>query len=445
VLRGWPLASLLAALLLAVPAQAEPEPIVGPVYLGDVVTVAANATLTLGPGVQVTGPGHFEVFGSLVIAGDPARRAEVSVPILLMENSTSRFEHARLWGVHGPAVSALGGELEARDVAIEANGEGIVAGSGSRIELTDATLHANAGAALRMNGTANVTISRSLLDGNGRGIDVASGTLLVQDSTLRGDTTLLAVVWDGAPLEARIARNDFAAAHATAGPLVVLRSLAGAGPAVAFAGNRIHGGAVGVLVLGPGPSFESRNDTLDANAVGLSLHAGTARLTGTALGNDRDLEGVESGDVLLDNVTYLRTATATVPMTSARAFSWGAVGLGVAALAIVGLLVAQPVARRLHAQRPSPAAEPMAPVRRVEVPTLSAQELRILRDVAANPGSPQAAVAARLGMTRQALHYHVKKLEARGLLRKVAKGRETLCTVPAEVAASLPRDAETPA
>jgi predicted transcriptional regulator len=56
-------------------------------------------------------------------------------------------------------------------------------------------------------------------------------------------------------------------------------------------------------------------------------------------------------------------------------------------------------------------------------------ERRILDDVLAHAGTAQAAVAARLGLSRQALHYHVKKLEARGLLSKTPEGRETRCEV----------------
>ena len=78
---------------------------------------------------------------------------------------------------------------------------------------------------------------------------------------------------------------------------------------------------------------------------------------------------------------------------------------------------------------PADAAEPD-----VDTP-LRPQEVRVLRDLLQHPGTPQSAIAQRLGLSRQALHYHVKKLEARGLLTKITKGRETHCYARAEAEA----------
>jgi predicted DNA-binding protein (UPF0251 family) len=449
--RAVLLVALLAALALAPDSRA--DPLVGDVYLDDVVVVAPNATLELGPGVTVTGPGHIEVWGSLVVAGEPARRAEIAVPILLLGNGTSRADHARFWGVHGPAISVSHGAFEAHDVAFEASEMGLRASNDSRVGLTDAVFRNNAGPALSVGGRASVSLSRAVLEGNGRGIVVSSAlSLLVADSSFRGDAPQVDVAWAGGPVNVSLARNDLGALHPTGGPLVAIRA-SGTGsiavddppPLVNLSGNRIHGAAVGLFVAGPGPALESRNDTVDQNVVGVVLAQGTARLRGTTLGNDRDVEGGETGDLTLDNVTFLRAQAATLPQGAPGAFPWGAVGLGAVALALVGLVIAQPIARarerrRAAAAPPATSFPAPEPEEVQETPALTHQELRILRDVVANPGSPQAAVATRLGMTRQALHYHVKKLEARGLLVKVAKGRETLCHVPPGVAATLPPD-----
>jgi len=433
--RGWLVAALL---VLALAPGARAEPWVGAVYLDDVVVVAANDTLEWGPGVAITGPGHVEVWGSLVVEGDPAHRAEVAVPVLLLGNGTSRVEHARFWGSHGAAIAVSHGALEAHDVAFEANREGLVVANDSRVDLRDASFRGNAGPALVVQGSPRVSLSRGLVEANGRGIEVSSAaSLLVEDSTLRGDAPLVDVAWDGGPLNASFARNDLSALQAGGGPLVAIHAASGEepAPALSFSGNRLHAATVGVLVEGPGPAFESRNDTLDANAVGLSLRGGTARLVGTTLGNVRDVEGSESGALTLDNVTYLRAAAATVPQGAPAAFPWATLGLGAVALALAGLIVAQPLAKRRRARAAPPAPEAPAPR---SLPALTPQELRILRDLAAHPGSAQASAAARLGMTRQALHYHVKKLEARGLVVKEAQGRETRCRVPDDVAAGLP-------
>lgn len=434
-----PLALLVLLVAGGATAQAESEPLSGPVYLDDVLVVAANATLSLGPGVQVTGPGHFEVWGSLVIAGTPASRAEIAVPILLLGNGTSRFEHARLYGSHDAAIVVRNGSLDAHDVTIDSNGVGVSAESGAFVDLRDVTFRANAGSALRVAGAQSVSVARSLFLANGRGVSVTGGRALVQDSTFRGDATQIEVAWTGGALNASFARNDLAAEHLSGGPLVVLRGFAGA-PAIEFAGNRMHGAAVGVLVAGPGPTLVSRNDTIDENVVGLSLNRGEATLIGTRLGNARDVEGSATGALVQDNVTYLRPQAAIVPQAAAEPFPWAFLGLG--ALVLAGVLTAAFVvpARRRAQELPEadPAPPPPPPPTPIPTPTLTPQELRILLDVVANPGSAQAAIAQRLGMTRQALHYHVKKLDARGLLRKEAQGRETHCRVPPEVAAALP-------
>ena len=69
--------------------------------------------------------------------------------------------------------------------------------------------------------------------------------------------------------------------------------------------------------------------------------------------------------------------------------------------------------------------------RRGAEPPLRRMEQVVLDEIRAHPGRAQAEVAQALGLSRQALHYHVKKLEQSGLVVKVTRGRETLC-FPAE-------------
>lgn len=68
-------------------------------------------------------------------------------------------------------------------------------------------------------------------------------------------------------------------------------------------------------------------------------------------------------------------------------------------------------------------------------------ERQIFDTIVANPGSAQSAIAAKLGLSRQALHYHIKKLEKAGFITKVPQGRETLVYAtqqPPAVAAAEP-------
>lgn len=73
---------------------------------------------------------------------------------------------------------------------------------------------------------------------------------------------------------------------------------------------------------------------------------------------------------------------------------------------------------------------------------LRSVEREILNVIIATPGKPQSAIAADLGVSRQSLHYHIKKLESQGFITKVPRGRETLIFAKEEaVAAAKAADA----
>jgi len=147
-------------------------------------------------------------------------------------------------------------------------------------------------------------------------------------------------------------------------------------------------------------------------------------------------------------VTYLRGEEAAPAPVAPAKWSWWVLGAAIAALA--GAAVLAPRLRRPRAPRhaglralgpaPPPRDAPRTPDLRTPITGI---ERRILADVIAHPDTPQRAVADRLGYTRQALHYHVKKLEARGLVTKLVEGRETRCRVPPGVASMLSTAGET--
>jgi predicted transcriptional regulator len=58
--------------------------------------------------------------------------------------------------------------------------------------------------------------------------------------------------------------------------------------------------------------------------------------------------------------------------------------------------------------------------------TLREAERQIYELILGNPGLPQRTLATRLGLSRQSVHYHIKKMETAGFITKVPNGRETL-------------------
>lgn len=71
-------------------------------------------------------------------------------------------------------------------------------------------------------------------------------------------------------------------------------------------------------------------------------------------------------------------------------------------------------------------------------------ERQIYETILAHPGSAQSHLAQKLGLSRQALHYHIKKLEKSGFISKVPQGRETLIyAAPTSTPSTEPEPANT--
>lgn len=443
--RGGALAAVVLALLALPDAGAEPTASLppGPLYLEGPLLVPENDTLLIGPGTFVSGPGRIEVWGSLEVRGSPGSLAELSVPVLLRGNGTSRFEHARLWGVNATALVVSAGSAELSNVTVEASGRGVqVEGNGS-LRAADVALTEHDGEALYATDGADVELRRAVVRGNGRGATVFGfSRLLVEDSSFADNGQHVVIdlgPWSRAGEAPRLVGNDFGATAPGGSALFLRHESAGSERVVEMARNVVHDAPVGLRAQGEALVVESRNDTFRDNQVGLAVQGAKVRLRGATLGNAEDIQG--GGDLLLEDVTYVRAADAPAPAPRAGFPGAAWVALGVVGLVAVGLLLLRgPRAPPQRVPAAAPDAEPVEPAPPPEPPAdlaLKPLERRVLEDVLAHPGTSQRAVADRLGMTRQALHYHVKKLEARGLLAKTAKGRETLCEVPPQVAAAV--------
>lgn len=460
MLRGFQglLLTVALAALLTVPASAQEGATLpsGPISFSEPLEVGPRDTLTIGPGTRIYGSAYINVSGTLVVKGAPGSLAEFNIPVRVQPGGRAFLEHARFSAVNATALDVLGGETTLANVEIGNNTWGVRVNGTGVLRAADVTLANHSGEALTVSESAIVLLARTTLVDNARGATMYSARVFhVNDSVFARNVQHLVVdlgPWSVPREEIVLARDRFSEPAATPAqlPSIVLRHdppLVDAGDArlVRMMSNHVEGAAVGVRIEGRALVVESTNDTFVDNAIGVSVQQSTVRLVRPTFGNDRDVDG--SGRITLDDPTYSRAASLPLPTAVSRA-SWlpWAIGAGVVVILLAGALIVPRLVRpRALPPAPAPASAPApvaVPVSAPEPDAAAATQLtplerRILEDVVAHPGTAQRAIADRLGYTRQALHYHVKKLEARGLIRKAIEGRETRCEVPPQVASLL--------
>lgn len=418
----------------------------GPVYLEEDLDVPAGETLRVGPGTVVGGSRGILVSGTLVVVGNASARAELTVNVTVLPGGAVQMQRARLYNVHGTALTVQSGTAVLQEVLFEANNRALAVGGTGRVTAADVTLRDHSDEAVYMQDSADVHIERANVTGNSRGITAFSATrLLVANSTFAANGQHVVVdlgPWSVTPGSFALEENRFLAPTRTAAALpgILLRGdlpLADERSArlVSLAKNHVEGAAVGLRAEGRGLRVTSLDDTFVDNDVGLSHQLATVEIVGGTFRNARDLES--GGRLVSTDTTFLGGGSATAATLEAPPQDglarWAPWLLGGALLVVVGVFVASraPRGRPPAAPEPSPSPlpSPQPPSPPAEPPTFTLLERRILEDIAAHPDTPQRAVADRLGYTRQALHYHVKKLEARGLVLKRTEGRETHCRV----------------
>lgn len=455
---------VLAVVALAVlTVVAEAQPTSSPVRPGPFsvnapnnLTIAKGETLTVGAGTYFTGNGSVHVFGSLTVNGTPDLTTNFSIPLYVYPGGLLEMSHVKLGFVHGTALLLAGGSARLDHALFQGNSQAIWVDGNASLVVLNSSFGDHSDEALYVADGGDIRMTGSTFTGNGRGISLYSVEHFeLTDSTFRENSQHLVVdlgPWSTAG-EIIVERNEFGAPSSTPAELpgIFLRHdppLADepAQRTIRLASNRIEGAPVGIRAEGRGLVVLSSNDTLVDNDIGLSVQLATVRVEGGTFGNERDIEG--SGRVTLDGVTYLRSGALNVDPGAALP-SWTPWALGAAVVIVGAAALLVPRLARPRAPEPAPAPLPPLPeaapptVRPIPVATvdvatpLTSVERRILEDIRSHVGTPQRAVAERLGMTRQALHYHVKKLEARGLVHKVVEGRETRCSVPAHAAAVL--------
>lgn len=438
--------------LLTLPASAQEGATLppGPIYLTDSLEVEAGETLTIGPGTSVTGPGNITVWGTLLVNGTAGSPAELGVQLRVLDGGRAELRQARLWGVNATALEITRGTAVLHDTLFEANTRAALVSADGRLEATDTVFRDHAGEALYVEGSAIVHLTRATFSGNGRGATLYSAREFhANDSVFVANGQHFVVdlgPWSAPGADILLARSRFDAPAPTPAqlPSIVVRYDAtlpdpGDEQTLRMTSNRIAGAPVGMRIEGRGLVVESVNDTFVDNDVGVSVSESTVRLIRPTFGNIRNVDG--SGRITTEDAT-VRGGSPPSDSADAR-LSWLPWALGVGVVLLVGAAVLVPrFLRPAPPPPPSPPAEPTREPRPVAPEpdlgtALSPTERRILEDILDHPGTAQRAVADRLGYTRQALHYHVKKLEARGLVRKTVEGRETRCEVPPAVASLL--------
>jgi hypothetical protein len=449
---GW-----LILVLLCAPAAAAQEANypAGASKLDTDLVVAANETLHIGPGTSILGSGRIVVHGALDVEGSPTSRVEISVPILLDGNGSSRFVDAHLWGVNGTALTLRAGNLTLERVAFEGDDVGLDASGGGTLEARDVLFRAERVASATVAGLSSASFVNATFEDGGLGValDAASNaTALVAECDFERNLQHATVHLGAGPSTVRFERDRFGPAASTSAPGTAALTLSGppadgAPRVVSLANDTFLQNDVSLRVSGQGFSVDSAHDVFLGSRIGVALDAANVALRNDTFQTSvRDVDGAASSIVLTEGDSFTPPVGGAIPAAAARDAAGGVPGWAFPAVLAVGATVgAVALLRRRRPAAPSlegpPAAEPPAATAPDLATPLRPLERRILEDLVANPGSAQSAVAARLGLSRQALHYHVKKLEARSLLRKEARGRETRCFAAAGVAEALTPEA----
>lgn len=456
----------------------------GELSFDETAYVGPGETLRVAPGTSINGTARIEVQGSLVVEGSAEQPVEFSLPVVLLGEGVSSFRHTRFIDVNETALNVSSGEALLENVTFEGNLRAMLVTGNGRAIVRDGAFRDHVDEAILVEGASVVEISSSMLARNGRALAVysASRVEIARSEFSSNGQHVLVDLWPWS-VEGSFAfsGNAFLAPAPAAAPLPGIhlrhdRSAAGQ-PArvVEMRDNRIEGAAIGLRAEGRGIIVESVNDTFIGNSLGVSSQLATVTLRRPTFGNSRDVDGTS---ITLEDPTYLQEGVVVPPVQSApRAWiPWAVAGAAVVILAAGGGFAVSRARRstgspasppplaapRTTPMRPAheasgPSPPPADPAPRGAAPTLGAPpargadlaapvsmlERRILEDILAHPGTSQRAVADRLGYTRQALHYHVKRLEARGLVDKTMEGRETRCAVPQEVARMLSTPAVT--
>lgn len=490
----------LLALLLAPASLAQPaEPWVLVVKPGERLELrGANATLTE--------PGRIEVYGQLVLEGDPtAAPARLSqVQLVFHGGGPHLVAHVRLEAPPGVAIQLGASELRLENVAIVGGDVAVRAESNASLIARDAAFDAQADAAVELGEAATASLTRVTMRGNGDGLrSSATGNLSVADSALRSTGRQLVVgLPDGASWNGQVTNTSFAPVPPARSAIGLAVHAPGGDARLDTALNRFRSAGVAFDVGGAGLRVASANDTFQGNDVAVRASGSAVEMRAPVFsGNGQDIVGdvtvVAAVGLALPATTPETTLGTPAPVSGpAAALPWFVAGLSLAGILAVGAITLRNPIRRWRSRGLAPGIRDQARARIAEtlegaigmdaddvaraagvapqlaealldemtregsvqvrpggtqpryrlapprVPPdaapadlatpLSPQEARILLDMADHPGTPQSAVAQRLGLSRQALHYHVKKLEGRGLLTKLAKGRETQCFVRPE-------------
>lgn len=447
--------ALLVLLVLTVPsaAQAGNLELSGSYPLTEDLVLGPGDTLTIHAGAFVSGPARILVSGVLIIDGSPTDRAEVTVPIVLAGNASSSLSNARLWGINSTALTIRGANVTLSGVAFEGNGVGLDASDVPRLVVRDSLFRAHASDAARVTGASDVLMENVSFEDGQLGLSLTlddSSTVIIRDSNFERNAQHALVLLGAGPADVRFERVTFgppSAGAAGALPALTLRGPAvpdGTPRRVTLTNDSFLAGDTALRVEGAGFLVESSFDKFVRNRIGVSLWGANVTLRNDSFHElEHDIEGAASSTLRIVDVVFTPSAVAPVATESP------AVGLAPWALPVVLALVATGGAlallRRKAPPMPSPAAKPAPLPVLADLPaSLRPLERRILEDLLATPGSAQSAVAFRLGLSRQALHYHVKKLEVRGLLTKTAHGRETKCFAAPGVAEALAAGGSSP-
>lgn len=412
--------ALVALVLLAGPAGAADLSASGTLRVDQDLVVDAGDTLTLAPGTFVVGEGRIVVHGRLLAEGTPTAPVRFAAPVVLLGAGEpgSRLASVRFLGIDGTALEVRGAAAYVLDASFEANGRGILAADGADVEVRSARFRGHRGGAILADGAARLVLDEALFRDEASAVTVAATRAgarhVVSNATFAAVGRALdveAVAPGEVVLERSLVAGSTAGAPADDARAAAVHARGAPGGARLVSRGNVFVDLPLALAL-EGVEASSERDRFERCEVAVLAHGAKAEFVDTTLvATSRALVFDDEAEVV--GLEGSVAAASPPPHGVAVAI---VLALGAATAASVAWAVRVPPRR---VQAPPPATPP--------VPGLRPMERAVLDAVVARPGRAQAELAAALGMSRQAVHYHVKKLVEAGLVVKVMRGRETLC------------------
>jgi len=476
LLPQWLILVVAATLLLtfSLPAHAQAALGAGTVRVDEPLIVGANETLVLEAGARLVGNGSVQVAGTLILNGTASTRVTFLVPVVISAGGAI-VGHDAVWrAIDGSALTATSATVTLANVTFDGNARGVDLDGSTLAEISHATLREHTHQGVRIANGAALLMTDVTLTGNDVGVQSAGALDMTRASLVANGQHFNISAPAGALASVRFA--DVEAGPMTRnGAALDLAAPAGARLSARTLRTNVHDAAIGIRAVGAGVTLDGDDDKLVDNAVGVLVrNNASVRLVNATLGNTQNA----LGPLALINANYVVPGTTPASEVGANTATPPRATVIFVVLALIAAIAVaarfrtthpgrgpaadhtadhtagntagntagrpaspQPSAARLthNEQAPSESAARAhgAPDIAARLEALGDTAHRILAHIVANPGATQRDIADRLELTRQNLHYHIRRLEADELVERRRDGRTMHCFARDEVIVAI--------